>query len=148
MKKILLILFAICITGCFYSCNTMRTYNEMRTTSLTPDVVRVNVDLSDVQLLGQTTLTVQTRTYLGIFKHTDFVNGIRYDYRTVTDVKLQGMTDIKLPREMRKAAYKALEEFPEADYFVPVSSKKTVDRMFLGHRTTRTVVVKAYKYNK
>lgn len=148
MKKILLILFAICIMGCFNSCNTMRTYNEMRTTSFTPDLVRMNVNLSDVQLLGQTTLTVQTRTYLGMFKHTDYVNGVRYDYRTVTKVSLHGMTDIKLPREMQKAAYKALEEFPEADYFVPVSAKKEVDWMFLGHRTTHTVVVKAYKYNK
>ena len=148
MKKILYILFAMCIVGCFTSCNTMRTYNEMRTTSFTPDLVRMNVDLSDVQLLGQTTLTVQTRTYLGFIKHTDYVNGIRYDYRKVTKVSLHGTSDINLPSEMQKAAYKVLEEFPEADYFVPVSSKKEVERMFLGHRTTRTVVIKAYKYNK
>jgi len=146
MKKLLSIFFTICVVVCFYSCNTTRVYNEVRTTSFTPNVVRMNISLSDMQLLGQTTLTVQTRTYFGIFKHTDFVNGEQYNYRTVSKVYLNGLTDIRLPNNLKKAAYKALEEFPEADYFVPVSSKKEVERMVFGHRTTYTTVIKAYKF--
>ncbi len=148
MKKILSIIFTICIVACLSSCNTMRTYNKMRTTSFTPDLVRMNIDYSDMQYLGQTTLSVQTKTYLGIFKQIDFVNGIKYDFRKVTIVNLEGATEISLHKDLKKAAYKALEEFPDADYFIPVSSKKVVDRMFLGHRTKYTIVVKAYKFNK
>lgn len=148
MKRLLSIFFTICIIACFSSCNVERTYNQLRTTSFTPDYVRMDMNLSDMQLLGQTTLTVQTRTYLGIFKHTDYVNGIRYDYRKVSLVDLNGSTDVRLNKDLKKAAYKALEEFPEADYFVPVTSKKEVDRMFLGHKTTYTTVIKAYKFVK
>jgi len=148
MKKIVTIIFSICVVFCLNSCNTTQTFTKMRTTSLTPDFVRMELSMNDLQYLGQSTLTVQTRTYFGIIKITDYVNGISYDYRKVSSVDLNGSTDVKLPCELKKAAYKALEEYPDADYFVPVSIKKEVERMFLGNHTTQTVVLKAYKFNK
>lgn len=148
MKKIATILYSICVVLCLSSCNTTHTYTHMRTTHFTPDVVRMELTMSDLQYLGQTTLTVKTRTYFGFIKITDSVNGEQYNYRTVSHVDLQGMTDINIPIELKKAAYKALEEFPEADYFIPVSTKREVERMFMGNHTTHTVVLKAYKLNK
>lgn len=145
MKRILTIIIAAVSVLLMVSCSSTRQYSNMRTTSLTPDYVRLNMDLNDMQFLGQTTLTVETRTYFGIFKCTDYVNGIKYDYRKVSKVTLAGKSDIKLSGDMKKAAYKVLEEYPDADYYVPIYEKQDKDQMFLGNHKVKTLVIRAYK---
>ena len=43
------------------------------------------------------------------------------------------------------ALYKVVEEYPEADYYVPVIKQTEVERMFLGKFTKESVTLKAYK---
>ncbi len=145
MKKTLTIIIAAALVMLMASCNLTRQYSSMRTTSLTPDYVKLNMDLSDMQYLGQSTLTVETRTYLGFIKRIDYVNGEKYDYRQVSLMSLAGKSDIKLSADMKKAAYKVVADYPDADYYVPVYEKQDVDRMFLGNHKVKTMVIRAYK---
>ena len=43
------------------------------------------------------------------------------------------------------ALYKVVEEFPGADYYVPVMKKTEIERMFMGKYVKETVTLKAYK---
>jgi hypothetical protein len=103
------------------------------------------MDMENIELLGQTTISLTSRTYFGIFKTIDSVNNVKYDFREVKKVDLAGRNSISLPRDLQKAAYKVIEEYPNADFYVPVYTQKQVRRLFFGKQQTRTAVVKAFK---
>ena len=54
-------------------------------------------------------------------------------------------TNIKLNVNVKMALYKVVEEYPDADYYVPVIKKTEVERMFLGRYVKESVTIKAYK---
>ncbi|MDR1878357.1 MAG: hypothetical protein LBQ64_02200 [Bacteroidales bacterium] len=127
------------------SCSGIYHYNKVNTTSFSPDHVRLNMDLNDFELLGSDTISVISRTYLGIFKTTDTVNNVLYNFREVKFVNLDGKNGIYLPRELRKAVYKVIEKYPDADFYIPVYSQKQINRLFLGKKQTTTALIKAFK---
>lgn len=127
------------------SCGVQYDYTRVKSTSLTPDVVRLNMNLSDFEVLGETEISVDYRTYLGFIRANDSINHKAYDRRVVNKVSFAGNKDFCLPSYLKKAAYKVTETFPNADYYAPVYVNKKVLRMFLGRRTERTMVIKAYK---
>ena len=129
------------------SCSNYYTYNSKRTTSLTPDFVRLDVSLSDFEYLGQTEISVQTRKYLGVIQVIDSINNRLYNYRDVRLTNLQGKGDIRLSGEMRRAAYKVIDEFPEATYYIISSDYAQVNRLFLGRRVNRRMEIQAFKYS-
>jgi hypothetical protein len=129
----------------FSSCSGLYHYNQVNTTSFSPDNVRLDMDLSDFELQGSTTISVSTRVYFGLFKKTDFINDVQYNFREVKKVNLQGHQRISLSNDLRKAAYKVIEAYPNADFYVPVYTQKEVHRMFLGRQQTTTAVIKAFK---
>lgn len=146
MKRNLLLFLTIILVAFLSSCSGLYSYKKAQSASLMPDQVRLNLEMNDMELLGETTISMQTRTYLGIFKQIDFINGEVYNFRKVTHVQLNGDQQIKMPKDMEKAAYKVLQAYPNADYYVPVSSHEEVNRMFLGNSKTKTMVIKAYKF--
>ena len=129
----------------FVSCSSMRTIEKAPAGSMTPEV-RLNISLNDIEYLGESTISVSTRTYFGSFKHIDKVNGEVFDRHNNTTTSLLGNLDINLHGDIALAAGKVIKDYPEADYFVPVSYKDEVVNLFLGTLSTKTIVIKAYKY--
>jgi hypothetical protein len=127
------------------SCSGLYHYNKVNTISLTPDYVRLNIDMENMELLGSTTITVTSRTYFGMFKTIDSVNNVKYNFREVKKVYLNKKNSIPLPNDLRKAAYKVIEEYPDADFYVPVYTQKQIRRMFLGKQQTKIAVIKSFK---
>lgn len=128
------------------SCSNYYTRTERRSTSFTPDHVRLNVNLSDFEYLGKTEISVQSRQYLGIIHRIDSINDRPYNYRDVRVVELSGHHDIRLTPDMQKAAYKVLDEFPDATYYIVSNNYEKIHRLFLGKWKLQTMEVQAYKY--
>lgn len=128
------------------ACSNYYTFTERRSASLTPDHVRLNINLSDFEYLGKTEISVQSREYFGFINVIDSVNNRRYNYRDIRVVELSGPRDIRLTKDMQKAAYKVLDEFPDATYYIVSSDYVKVHRLFLGKWSLHTMEVQAYKY--
>ena len=128
------------------SCSNFYTFNQNRTLSLTPDFVRLDVSLDDFEYLGQTEITVDSRTYLGFIKVIDSVNNRPYNYRDIRVTDLKGPADLDLRFEMKKAAYKVVDEFPEATYYVIANDYKQINRMFLARKEVHRMEIQAFKY--
>ena len=144
MKKVVLFILPVFMMA-FVGCSSMKTFDKAPSGSMTP-IVQLNIDLDDIEYLGETTISVSTSTYLGSIKRIDLVNGEVYDRRNSTVTSLVGNLDIRLKGDLELAGYKIIKDFPEADYFVPVYYKDEVLKMFMGRKSTKTMVVKAYKY--
>ncbi len=127
------------------SCGVQYESARVKSTSMTPDEVRLELDMSNFELLGETEVSVGYRTYLGFISCLDSVNHQAYNRRQVQKVALKGHKDFCLPRYLNRAAYKVIDAFPTADYYVPMYTRKNLLRMFLGRQTEQSIVIKAYK---
>jgi hypothetical protein len=145
MKNKILKLLSLITLLLLSSCSGLYHYNKVNTISLTPDHVRLNMNMEDIELLGSTSISVTSRTYFGMFKTIDSVNNVEYNFREVKKVYLDRKKGVPLSKDLRKATYKAIEEYPDADFYVPVYSQNQVHRLFLGKRQTTTAVIKAFK---
>lgn len=146
MKKILLTLtLAAFIVLAFSSCSGIQRVSDVQSTSFAPDHVRVEANINDYEQLGEATVTVESRHYLGFINKIDKINGEDYNFRDIKIIELEGRTNIKLNGDIKKALYKIVEEYPEADYYVPVMKQTEVERMFLGRYVKESVTLKAYK---
>lgn len=143
MKYFLIFLIAGLILS---GCSNYYTLTERRSTSLTPDIVRLNINLSDFEYMGKTEISVRSRQYFGLINVIDSVNNRPFNYRDVRIVELTGPRDIRLTADMKKAAYKVLDEFPDATYYIVSSNYVKVHRLFLGKWSMHTMEVQAYKY--
>ncbi|PIB36627.1 hypothetical protein BFP72_15075 [Reichenbachiella sp. 5M10] len=102
--------------------------------------------LDDFEYMGKSEISVVSRKYLGVFKKIDSVNNEAYNFRDVKVVNLSGLSNIKLKTEMRKAAYKVLDDYPDASFYVVGSDYTKVHKLFLGSRHLRSMEIHAYKY--
>lgn len=129
----------------FSSCSGLRQVSGVQSTSFVPDYVRIEANINDYAQLGESTVTLEYREYLGFINKIDKVNGEDYNFRDVKIIELEGKTNIKLNGDIKKALYKVVEEYPNADYYVPVMKQTEVERMFLGKYIKESVILKAYK---
>lgn len=129
----------------FSSCSGLRQVSGVQSTSFVPDYVRVEANINDYAQLGETTVTLEYREYLGFINKIDKVNGEDYNFRDIKIIELEGNTNIKLNGGIKMALYKVVEEYPNADYYVPVMKQTDVERMFLGKYVKESVTLKAYK---
>ena len=129
----------------FSSCSGLRQVSGVQSTSFVPDYVRIEANINDYAQLGESTVTLEYREYLGFINKIDKVNGEDYNFRDVKIIELEGKTNIKLNGDSKKALYKVVEEYPNADYYVPVMKQTEVERMFLGKYIKESVILKAYK---
>lgn len=132
----------------FSSCSGLNQMSAVQSASFVPDYVRVDANINDYEQLGETTVTVESREYLGFISKIDRINGIDYNFRDVKIVELEGNTNIKLNGNIKKALYKVIDEYPNADYYVPVVKKTEIEKMFLGKYKKESVVIKAYSLKK
>jgi len=148
MKKYIvlsIIGFALFATSCTLGKFSHRTAPA---TSFTPDIVRLELTMDQFEYLGETEISVDQKTYLGIFTKLISINGVPKDSHNKKFTKFYGNKDIPVNGVMKRAAHKVIEDFPDADYYIPVNYKKNVQRMFLGSSKTKTMKVKAYKLKK
>lgn len=114
----------------------------MRST-YSPDRTQLNISMADLVLVGETEISVEYDTYLGIFTSIGKVNGEPYDHTVQNYTSLHSNTI--LARKLNIAAHKVLEDFPQANYFVVTNQTVTKEVLFLGSERTVKATVKAYK---
>lgn len=149
MKKyipLLIIGFALVCTSCTLTRKTVPA------TSFTPDIVRLELTMDQFEYLGETDISVTYRVYLGIFYKLDAINDIKYEHRFAHEIKKakfygnHNLSHALRSCAMKQAAYKLIEEFPNADYYIPVNHLKKSFRVFGGKFVTETMRIKAYKF--
>jgi len=149
MKKYIVLLiigFALVCASCTLTRKTVPA------TSFTPDIVRLELTMDQFQYLGETEISTTYRIYLGVFYKLDAINEVKHERRAAYDIKkatFYGNHDLTCALKkcsMKQAAYKLVEEFPNADYFIPVNHQKKTFRVFGGKYVTETIKVKAYKF--
>lgn len=144
MKNKVLYISLVLAMFALSGCGTL-TKSEM----FTPGQVQLNLDMDDLEYLGESKIELTYRRYARFIKVIDTVNQEPYDRTNVKEVSLYSQLGIAaLSPEINKAAYKLVEEFPDAAYFQPVSLTKTKERLFLGSLNKVEAVVKAYKFKK
>jgi hypothetical protein len=146
MKKYIILLiigFALFATSCTLG---KFSYKAVPATSFSPQIVKLELTLDQFEYLGETEISVNQKTYLGIFTILDSINGLPKDYHHKKFTQFYGNKDIPVKGAMKRAAYKVVEDFPDADYYIPVNYQKNIYRMFLGSRKTTTMTIKAYKF--
>ncbi len=113
-----------------------------------PDKLEYNLNLRNQTLLGEVEISVDYRTYLGIFYKIDKINGeekVRRNHKYVSFTSKNNGYWIGLAYKGRA---KVLESYPDADYFIVSGSEKEKTTMFLGSNNKRTVTYKAYKFSE
>jgi len=149
MKKYIVLLiigFALVCTSCTL------TRKSVPATSFTPDIVRLELTMDQFEYLGETDISVTYKIYLGIFHKLDAINGVKHERKAAYDIKkvnFYGNHDLACALKrctMKQAAYKLIEEFPNADYYIPINHQKKIFRVFGGKFVTETMKIKAYKF--
>lgn len=119
-----------------------------RNQTYAPATSQLNIQMSDLEYLGETEISVDYRTYLGFIRIIDKLNGTAYDGSEIkyTDLKNGDFLSSGLYGRLDRAAFKVLEKFPDADYFVVVNQSKQKTRLFLGAEVSVTAKVRAYAF--
>lgn len=105
--------------------------------------VRLEMGMNDLQYLGEQEISVEYTNYLGIYNSIETINGVTYDPTNKQELTIphSGFRN----QILKKASYKLVEKFPEADYFQIVFENRHKDKLFLGSTNKVRARVKAYK---
>lgn len=125
----------------FSSCGTSRHAAVFR-----PDNVQLNVAMDDLQYLGECKISISYDTYLGLFTRINEVNGQPYNSLERNSADIQPFGGILSFGPINLAAFKVLEQYPNASYFMPVCQTKTTTKLLMGRETTITATVRAYQF--
>ena len=122
-KFLLCGLLALCCAAC----------SVTRTRTYAPASTKLDLQMSDLNYIGQTEISVDFRTYLGFIRVTDALNGTPYDGREQLIARVGGDgTHPQLRGKLRRAAV--------------VKQIRHKNRLFLGAEITDKAVVKAYSF--
>lgn len=124
---------------CMVSCGTVQTNKPF-----TVGDIRLEMSMDDLNYLGESEISVEYDTYLGFITRIQKVNGEEYNplYTRKLNIPTQGLA---LSSEgMDLAAYKVLEDFPQAVYFQVVFERTETQKLFLGSVKKTTAKVRAY----
>ena len=140
MKAFKYIIMAIALTLVSASCSTAR-YS-----AFAPSQTQLSIQMSDLEYLGESEISVEYRQYLGLFTATDVINGEAFTGEQINRFPIYS-NQVLLPK-LDLAAYKLSVEFPNADYFVVTSQTKERYQLFLGSQVAVKAKVKAYSFKK
>lgn len=128
------------LVACLSSCGTM--------SNSEPFTVKTNLEMNmhDLVFLGESEISCEYDTYLGIFRSLQKINGEAYnpDNKVKLIIPQKGLKITG--KGMQLAAVKLLQDYPEARYFQVVMETKTTDVLLLGSTTKRVARVRAYKF--
>lgn len=125
------------------SCATSRHNNAF--SSIEPNEVRLNIDMHDLECLGEVEVSITEDIYFGFIKSTRQVNGAKYNGWKKSTTSLAGATWGHTAKGLNKATHKVLEKFPAADFYKVVRETSSTKRMFGMKEVTRTATIKAYR---
>jgi hypothetical protein len=149
MRKVLNCIICLLLIGLMNACSLGQySSNTVRTANLTPEIVKLDLTMNDFELLGEVKVEVQYRTYFNSINVYETINGETYNRRVTRRVHFAGDRGIRLSLPIQKATYKLIDKYPDADYYVPVSTDKQIEKMFLGRHTKEVVTFKVYKQKK
>lgn len=126
---------------CMVSCGTVQknspfTINDTR--------LRLTMTMDDLCYLGESEISVEYDTYLGFINKIRKVNGEVYNplhtRKLVIPAKGLSLSGVG----MSQAAYKVLEDYPEAVYFQVIFKRTEKERLFLGSEKKTTAKIRAY----
>lgn len=147
-RKSLLIVATVMMV-LFSSCASVnKTATQVKGISLVPDITRLELKADDIEYLGDVEISYEMRRYLLIFKILDSVNDQNVSPRVIESAKLIGYSGISMNKNMQRAASKAIIDYPDADFFVPVYNSRKIDKMFMGRKINETMLMRAYKLKK
>ena len=138
--------FALMIVILLSSCSTTVKTSGVRSVSMTPDITRLDIYLKDLVFLGEVEVSYEARRYFSLFNVTESINNQPYNRRFIEQVDIKGSRGLSLNKQLRIAAVKAVNEYPDADFYVPVFTRKTEHKMFLGKSHGEVMRIKAYKF--
>lgn len=124
---------------CMASCGTVQTNRPF-----TVGDIRLEMNMDDLNYLGESEISVECDTYLGFITKIRKVNGEPYDpfYTRRLSIPTQSLS---LKGEgLDLAAYKVLEDYPQATFFQVVFKSTEKERLFLGSVKKTTAKVRAY----
>jgi hypothetical protein len=125
----------------FTSCGT-----TTNTRSFSPQLTQLIYQNKDLELVGETEVSVNYSTWLGLFYQIHTVNGVEYDS---SNKKITQLTNgINIPffgSKIQKAYTKVIEKYPEARYFQVVRTTTEKEKLFLGREYTKKALIRAYK---
>jgi len=148
MNKRIIYLICLISIGLMSACTVgLHSFNTVGT-SFDPNSMRIEVNMNNFDLLGEVEVSVIYRTYFGSIVVFDQINDEPFNKRLTRDVNFIGNREMNLSSSIKKATYKVLEKFPNADYYVPVFKEKKIDGMFLGSNIKEVVRFKVYKIKK
>lgn len=121
-----------------------------RHSAFAPSVTQLTLQMEDLEYLGETEITVEYRRYLGFITVTDKINDEVYTRDGIKrfPIFINNTTYDALMPKLGRAAYKLVEEYPNADYFIVTSQTKQRYQLFLGSHVTAKAKVKAYSFKK
>lgn len=147
MKKYINITLLLALLVSLSSCASVSISRRSDTISFKPTEVRLDIDMDDFELLGDVEVSIDYRTYLGVFTSIDMVNNELYDQRNKQNISVSNLS-LAYKGRLSKAMYKVFETYPETDYIMPVYVKNQTHNMFLGSSVNKVAKFKAYKFKK
>ena len=135
----------LCAFGVLALMTSCVSQEQMNATYFKPNVVRLEMSMQDMVYLGDVTVDVEYKRYLGVFVKILKVNGEDYNPRYQKKASLTLTPKVSNDRYLNKALYKVQEVYPNADYIIPVSKSETRDLMFGGRIVHEQMRVKVYK---
>jgi hypothetical protein len=103
--------------------------------------------MDDLEYVGDSEISVEYTSYLGLFKSVEKVNGEMYNPTHKKNLVMPKSCKFR-NRNLDIAAYKLVETYPEAVYFQIVFETKNVEKLFLGSVNKEVAKVRAYKLKK
>lgn len=123
-------------------------HSSLNRTYFKPDEVRLEMSMQDLEYVGQVTVETEYKRYFGMFTKILTVNGEAYDQRTYTVSRLAVQPDVRSSKYIKKALYKVVDTYPDADYTIPTFYKKEVEHMFGGRIIKESMTIKVYRLKK
>jgi len=135
MKRFLKYSLLVGVAATVLSSCTMRE----KAVPLTPINAQIIFEMADLEFIGDVTGTTTQSYVFGI------PYGGRLNHRGTA--LSQGGIGVAFPsnRGYNNALYDALMSQPDADFILPVSYERTIERQFLGRKETLTLRAKAFK---
>ena len=126
---------------CTASCGTIQRSNsfEIKNTRL-----RLDMTMDDLNYLGESEISVEYDTYLGIITKLQKVNGEPYDPFHTRRLSIPTQSWSLKGRGLDLAASKLLDDYPDATYFQVIFKTTEKERLFLGSVKKTTAKVRAY----
>lgn len=141
MKKLFFLFCLVCALG-LSSCGSSKQANVFR-----PNNIQLNLSMNDLNYLGDCQISVTYDTYLGFITKVDKVNGESYSSLERKKAEIQPMSGVLSKGPIELAAYKVLEQYPNASYFLPICQTTTKTKLFLGTEKTVTATIRVYSFD-